>query len=315
MPVDMRRVDPFEGVSKRRRPPGTKKTPSGGTPASLAGTGEEVAAEDYGFDLPEAWSGLEDFWSNLMGGGMDVGMGPQYGSAMNWLENYMQQGMPVDIEKYEEMKRPYHMMQMEKANKEAMEMFGLSGIGQSTMATQQLGQIGKEFEAGFASDLAQHWYSAQEADMSRRMAAAMGIPGFASMGAGVNLANVANRRGGADSLLGYGFAPLQLGQGLFNMGQGYQDAQAMGYNQMYNDPAFAQAMQYGMGGPGSQYMPDQYLPGWGTQLMDMGGMFYGQTQDMYDDLASAMTGGGGGGMPTDFFASPGGPGASYDFSF
>jgi hypothetical protein len=247
--------DPVSGV-----PPGGFGPP---TPAGPMGYGN--------FNFPSAWSGLEDFYGNLMGGGMNMPLPGLWGAGSDRLQQMMQTGEPVDISGILEAKRPVYRQAYEDEVYQMLEQAGLGGTRESSGAQRQVAESGRRYMQDYTAMAAQLKLAADEAAKARVMASMGMIPDYVAQSMQQKLMNLQAQMAGAEGMMGFGqqqmFAPLELARGMMGLGQGYMGAEQGMYNNMMNDPYLQLALSMGSG---SQYMPQQYQPGWGSQMMNMG---------------------------------------------
>lgn len=227
----------------------------------------------YGnFNFPALWGDVGNFYSNLMGGGMNVGMPPIFGAAQNRMIDMMKTGEPIDITGWINSQMPMIKRATEQNAFDIYEGAGIAGTRAGSGTQRQVANANEMMYENMAAQAAQLQLQAEEAAKSRILQAAGLAPSMSNAYASTQFGNIANQMAGAQGAynLGYQqmFAPAQLAQMMMGMGNQYMGAEQGMYNNMYNDPYLLAAL--GAFGQGSQYMPQQYTPGWGTQMMNAG---------------------------------------------
>ena len=236
---------------------------------------EDYQMPDPGaFPFPDLWGQAEDFYGNMMGGGMNVGSPWQWGYGSDVLRGMAGSGMPVDIEGWAAANEPVMQRQYEQAAAQALETAGYGGKRWATPTAASIADIGGKIHENFMLDIAGKQMSSQEAARQRQLQATGQLLGYGQAESGLGLANMANMMGAAGAGVGLGgqqlFAPMQIGQGMMQMGGGMQNMQQQEINAMMNDPYLMMALQMS-GQMGNQFAPQQFNPGWASQFLDIGG--------------------------------------------
>lgn len=254
--------DPYERTSKA----------GGGDSYTFNGTG--IGGMPEGF-FPEQYKELEDFYRNMMGGGMSVGVPDYWNTAGGAMSRMARSGMPVDINAYTESLIPVHQRRLEEGSKQILESMGMGGKRWSTPLSYQVADLGSRLEENMGMASQQAWLGAQEAARQRQIAASGQLYNLGSgmTNLGFQNANMMMQGAGGMGQMAqeYMYGPMNISQGLMGMGGQYQNAQQQQYDAMQNDPYLGMAMNMAnISAP--QYAQKQYQPGWGSQLMDIGGM-------------------------------------------
>ena len=244
--------------------------------------------------MPQQWTDAANFYQNIMGGG-GVGASPYWNTAGNTFTQMAQGGMPVDVSGLYGAMLPKTLRTLNDFQKQAAEGAGVGGIRYSTPLAHQLTEFSGRLAENMGLSQVQAQISAEEAARQRMLSGAGGLGQLGQMETNLGLSNLANQMSAAGGLAGVGGAmfnaPMQVANQMFGMGGGMMDMQNQQINQMMNDPYLAMALQ--MAGQNNQYAPQQYTPGWGTQLMNVGGA-----------LAPYAFGGGGGGQQGGYPQGP-----------
>jgi len=154
-----------------------------------------------------------------------------------------------------------------------LETAGYGGKRWATPTAASIADIGGKIHENFMLDIAGKQMMSEEAARQRQLQATGQLLGYGQAESGLGLANMANMMGAAGAGVGLGqqqlFAPMQIGQGMMGMGAGMQGLQQQEINSMMNDPYLMMALQMS-GQMGNQFAPQQFNPGWASQLMDIG---------------------------------------------
>ena len=223
------------------------------------------------FNMPEQWTQAADWFQNMMMGG-GVGASPYWGTAGNVLTGMAQTGRPVDVSGLYGAMEPIAARQLEDYTKQAAEQAGLTGTRWSSPLMHNIADFSGRLSENMALAQTRAGITAEEAARQRMLQATGQLGSLGQMESNLGLANMANQMSAANQYAGLGTqmfnAPMQVAGQMFGMGQGMQGAQGQQIQQMMNDPYLALALS--MAGQ-NQYMPQQYTPGWASQLLNIGG--------------------------------------------
>jgi len=211
----------------------------------------------------------------------------EWGWAGDTFREMSDTGSPVDVEGYRTAQTPVWQRAASEMAMDVLEKAGLGGKRWSSTAQNAIGRENERFAENFSLAMADRELQAQEAAKARRIQGAYGGMELGQRYSDLPMAVAAQMMGGAESLQNQEMQPFEFA---------YNDWQR-GLEE--NDPWMRMIMQL-LGG-GSQYGMPSYTPGWGTQLMELGGGLLPMILSMMGKSGKKTSGAGTSSyQPTDF---------------
>ena len=224
------------------------------------------------FPFPQQWADASNYFTNLLGAGVQTPW--QYGYGSDQLRNMIDaQGMPVNIQGYAEAQLPQLQTMLSDATKQAQESAGLTGTRWSTSLGNTIADQARRLYENYGADVAGKWLQAQEAARERMMGGMGMMLPYGQATANLGLQNTQNQMYAANALQGLGsdylYGPMNIAQGMAGLGQGIYGQQAQGIEQFMNDPWLQAAL--GMSGQQGNYYPQTYQPSFMSQMFGLSG--------------------------------------------